>query len=213
MSEQNERWLWQVLIILMLLLFAVIATPTLAQAQESCLQCHEDESSNVKHSVHSFLSCTSCHTDIEDFPHSEGASLDKKESVVTCSSCHEGQITDSYAASFHSKAVQLDSQKSAACVDCHGAHEILGPDNPDSKVAKENIAETCAGCHGQASPGFSQGTEHFKLAAIGEGAPMFYTAKFFIWLTILTVTALVIHIELQLYQNLRTILWERKKGR
>lgn len=195
---------------LSLLSFLAI-TPTTILAQEDCLKCHGDEGSTVKRSKHDFLSCTSCHRDIEEFPHPEGASLDKKESVMTCSFCHEGRITDSYGDSFHGKAVYLGSQRSATCVDCHGAHDVLGENNPDSKVAKENIPETCASCHKQASPGFAEGEEHFEFAAFGAGAPMYFTAKFFIWLTIIVISALVIHMELQLYQNLRAILRERKR--
>ncbi|MCO5387667.1 cytochrome c3 family protein [Desulfosporosinus sp.] len=95
-----------------------------------------------------------------------------KKSVATCTSCHKGLVTDSYARSFHGKAVHLGSQKSASCADCHGAHDILGQDNPHSKVAKENIPETCASCHGEASSGFSEGEEHFELTPAGAGAPM-----------------------------------------
>ncbi|HBV88217.1 cytochrome c3 family protein [Desulfosporosinus sp.] len=212
MDKLKKGRILKVLSLITLLLLAVAAFATEVQAQETCLQCHGDVGQNVEGSVHSFLSCTSCHTDITGFPHPEGASLDKKESVVTCSYCHKGQITESYRESFHGKAVHLGSQRSATCADCHGAHDVLGADNPNSKVAKANIPQTCATCHDKPSPGFAEGSQHFKLAPTGPGAPMYYTAKFFIWLTLITITALVIHIELQLYHNLRTILRERKRG-
>lgn len=211
MCKENKRRLWQLLSINLLLLLTIPSSVTEAQAQDNCLQCHGDQGSNVERSEHSFLSCTSCHTDIKEFPHPEEASLNQKESVAVCTSCHEGLVSDSYAKSFHGKAVHLGSERSATCVDCHGAHNVLGEDNPASKVAKENIPETCASCHGQASPGFSEGKAHFKLTSTGPGAPMYYTAKVFVWLTIIVITALVIHIELQLYHNLRTILRERKR--
>jgi len=211
MSGKYKRRLRQVLCKTMLLILAMATTVTTVQAQENCFQCHGDVGSKVESSVHSFSSCTSCHTDIAGFPHPEGVTLNKKESVATCTSCHKGLVSDSYAKSFHGKAVHLGSERSATCVDCHGAHDILGSNNPASKVAKANIPQTCASCHGQASPGFSEGQEHFELAATGLGAPMYYTAKFFVWLTLITITALVIHIELQLYHNLRTILRERKR--
>lgn len=211
MCKQNKRRIWQILSINLLLLLALLASVTAVQAQDNCLQCHRDKGSSVERSVHSFLSCISCHTDINVFPHPEGASLNKKESAAVCTICHEGRITDSYSKSFHGKAVHLGSERSATCVDCHGAHNILGQDNPNSKVAKQNIPQTCASCHKRASPGFAEGQEHFKLAPNGPGAPMYYTAKFFVWLTLIVITALVIHIELQLYHNLRTILRERKR--
>lgn len=211
MSEANKRRLWQILSLLIFVFSALVTSATTAQAQENCLQCHGDKGASVQSSEHGFLSCISCHTGIEGYPHPEGAALYKKESVATCTGCHKGQVTESYAKSFHGKAIHLGSEKSASCADCHGAHDILGQDNPKSKVAKENIPSTCASCHKQASPGFSQGKEHYTLSPTGPGAPMYFTGKFFIWLTLIIMTALVIHIELQLYHNLRTILRERKR--
>lgn len=210
MSEQNRRRLQQMFSIIFLLFLSIVTSAKLAQAQENCLQCHGDKASSVQGSEHNFLSCTSCHTGIEGYPHPAGASLNKKEIVTTCTSCHKGLVTESYARSFHSKAVHLGSERSASCADCHGSHDILGQDYPNSTVAKENIPKTCANCHKQASPGFSEGKEHYELTATGSGAPMYYTGKFFIWLTLIVITALVIHIELQLYHNLRLILRERK---
>lgn len=210
--SQVKKWrIWNISTIGLLLLLTVPIFATEVQAQENCLQCHGDKASSVEGSVHSFLSCTTCHTDIKGFPHPEEAYLTKKESVVVCTSCHEGLVTESYAKNFHGKAIHLGSERSASCADCHGSHNILGQDNPDSQVAKQNIPQTCASCHKQASSGFSEGEAHFKLEPTGPGAPMYYTAKFFVWLTLIVITALVIHIELQLYHNLRTILRERKR--
>ncbi|SDH33347.1 molecular chaperone DnaJ [Desulfosporosinus hippei] len=211
MSELIKGRLWQVLGFLMLIFLAVALPATPVQAQENCLQCHGDQQTKIERSEHSFLSCTSCHTGITGYPHPPGAALNKKESVATCTSCHKGQVTDSYARSFHGKAVHLGSEKSASCADCHGFHDILGPNSSGSKVAKQNIPETCASCHGKASPGFAEGEDHYELKPGGSGAPMYYTGKFFIWLTLIIITALVIHIELQLFHNLRTILRERKE--
>ena len=206
---------WRVLGFTLLLLVIMIVTASTVQAQVNeqlnCQACHEEASFHLERSEHRFLSCRSCHTDIEDYPHHEGVSIDKKESVQICASCHQGDIVDSYEQSFHGKAVYLGSQKSASCVDCHGAHDVLGEEYSASKVNKENVSETCAGCHGQASAGFAQGSEHFMLKSAGPGAPMYYTAKFFVWLTIIVVTALIIHIEMQLFHNLRRILRENKK--
>lgn len=206
-----KKWLPRIWGIFMLLMFSLAVNATAVQAQQDCTQCHKNESKQVQASEHRSLSCTNCHSNITGFPHSEGASLDKKESVETCTKCHKGSIAESYEESFHAKAVHLGSQKAASCADCHGAHNILGQDNPASQVAKENVPTTCARCHGQESAGFAQGNEHFQLAAMGPGVPMFYTARFFVWLTMIVLTALVIHIELQLFQNLRIILRERKE--
>ena len=189
----------------------LVDAPAAVLAQEDCLQCHSDSGASVNRSVHRFLECTGCHRNIESFPHPPDASFDKKESAANCASCHVGRIADSYQESFHGKAVFLGSEKSATCTDCHGAHDILRSANPESRVAEENVAETCATCHGYAASGFTQGNEHFVLSSVGPGAPMYYTAKFFIWLTIIVITGMVIHMELQLYHHLRTILRDRKR--
>lgn len=204
--------LWFLVGIIALLLLFLFTAPTLAQDEADCLSCHEDESTHIKGSVHSFLDCTSCHTNIEKYPHPKDALLNKKESSAVCADCHKGRIANSYKESFHGKAVHLGSEKSASCTDCHGAHDILPKENPNSQVSKENTPKTCASCHGQAAPGFAEGTDHFELAAVGPGAPMYKTAQFFIWLTIITIVALVAHIELQLFHHLRTILKKRKGG-
>lgn len=212
MDKKTFKRIWQVLSITLLLLLTLAAKANTVQAQEGCSKCHGDEVYKVERSAHYFLSCTSCHTDIKGFPHPQGASLDKKESVATCSTCHKGAIEESYAESFHGKAVHLGGQRAASCIDCHGSHDILGSEIAASKVSKDNVSTTCAKCHGPASPGFSQGSEHFQLISTGPGAPMYYTAKFFTLLTMIVMAALVIHLELQLYHNLRTILRERKRG-
>lgn len=188
----------------------LLATGAVVQAQTNCNQCHANVASELKNSVHSSMSCTSCHRDVTAYPHPEGVEVTKKESVAVCNTCHTGRVANSYEQSYHGKAVFLGSQRSASCVDCHSAHKVLGEENPNSQVAKANVPQTCAQCHNNPSPGFAEGSEHFELTAMGPGKPMYYTAKFFVWLTMIAMTLLVIHIEMQLYRDLRNILQERK---
>ncbi|NMA69499.1 MAG: molecular chaperone DnaJ [Desulfitobacterium sp.] len=192
------------------LVFTFLLSAEIVLAQTNCNQCHSNIAEELKDSVHSPLSCITCHSDVEGYPHDPGIAVTKKESVDMCSKCHKGIVTESYQESFHGKAIFLGSQRSASCVDCHSSHKVLGQDNPHSQVAKENIPETCAKCHKNPSPGFAEGAEHFQLSAMGPGKPMYYTAKFFVWLTIIVMTLLVIHIELQCYHSIREMLRERK---
>lgn len=208
---KNSCWVGRGIILFLFFSFMLLFNGAVVLAQVNCNQCHANVASSLKNSVHSTLSCTSCHSDVNAYPHPEGVSVDKKESVALCSTCHTGRVVDSYQHSFHGKAVFLGSQRSASCVDCHSAHEVLGEDHPNSQVAKGNVPQTCAKCHENPSPGFAEGTEHFELAAMGPGKPMYYTAKFFVWLTMIAMTLLVIHIELQLYRELRTILQNRNR--
>ena len=208
---KKYQWIVKGLIFLFFLTVSILINGAMVLAQTNCSQCHSNAANDLKNSVHSSLSCTSCHSDVKAYPHPEGVEVTKQESVAVCNTCHTGRVADSYQHSFHGKAVFLGSQRSASCVDCHSAHEVLGQDHPQSQVAKANVPQTCAQCHENPSPGFAEGTEHFELAAMGPGRPMYFTAKFFVWLTMIAMTLLVIHIELQLYRDLRNILNNNKR--
>jgi hypothetical protein len=52
-----------------------------------------------------------------------------------------------YRSSHHGQALERGDTKVATCVDCHGAHGILGTDDPSSPVFPTHVADTCASCH------------------------------------------------------------------
>src|SRR5678816_3038902 len=111
---------------------------------EQCLMCHEDQSlknqaghslfvNNVsfEQSIHgkSGISCVSCHSDLEsvkDFPHAE--TLAK----VNCASCHE-QAQKKLDASVHGQDFAKGVRDVPVCTDCHGEHQILSPQDKQSK--------------------------------------------------------------------------------
>jgi hypothetical protein len=71
--------------------------------------------------------------------------------------------------------------------------------DPQATYSATRLPDTCARCHGgEAQENFIKGIEHKTLAA-GSGLPEYYTFKFFIWLTILTVVALIVHMEVELF--------------
>lgn len=209
---KRQCWIFRGMLFALFFSWGLFAQEAEVLAQTNCTQCHSSVANELKSSVHGSLNCTSCHSDITSYPHPASAKIDKKKSVALCTTCHTGRVAESYRQSFHGKAVFLGSQRSASCVDCHSTHQVLGQDHPKSRVAKENVPQTCAQCHDNPSPGFAEGTEHFQLAAMGPGKPMYYTAKFFVWLTMIAMTLLVIHIEMQLYRELRTILQNRRRS-
>ncbi len=105
-----------------------------------CLACHSqtdlksEKGSSVfvdpakhKTSVHGDLSCTTCHTDIKEFPHPA------KIAQVNCASCHAEPSTD-VPKSIHS------APGSEACAGCHGAAHYVEP-------AAKIVPERCAQCH------------------------------------------------------------------
>jgi cytochrome b subunit of formate dehydrogenase len=95
-----------------------------------------------KASVHSYLSCTTCHGDIKDLPHN--SRLDP----VDCSGCHS-EAAAVYRKSrhvvVHGKGAKADTPR---CFDCHGAHAIPKSSVSTSPVYFRNLAATCTRCHG-----------------------------------------------------------------
>jgi len=177
--------------------------------ENACGQCHTqvmEEYLQGPHGQFGTPNCLDCHGSGHQIQPvtSELSPLEGKAGVETCSSCHKGTVLESYAESFHGKAVNLGSTKAATCADCHGGHAVFGPDNPASPVAAQNVAQTCASCHGNAAQGFAQGVEHFELKPEGNGLPMYYTLKFFTWLTIVVMVLLILHIILELFHRLKS---------
>ncbi|NLC76447.1 MAG: hypothetical protein GX750_02370 [Clostridia bacterium] len=174
---------------------------------DSCSTCHAGVVEEYKLSLHSkgIATCTDCHG---------GGHAIQKESqlpisqqlqnhVETCGKCHQGRVLQSYQDSFHGIGVYLGGTNVPSCVTCHGAHAALGSDDPASPVATANVPQTCSTCHEGSPANMAAGTEHFLLEKEGPGKPMFYTFKFFTWLTIITITLLIIHIELELFRRFR----------
>src|SRR3989338_5851678 len=113
----------------------------------SCVTCHSDYWDELKGSIHGRqgILCNSCHggdpakTDKEAAKAPETGYLgvpDKKQIVEKCGQCHAdvetmnfyGIRTDQlarYKTSMHGKKLLLEGdEKVAACVDCHGYHDI-----------------------------------------------------------------------------------------
>lgn len=173
---------------------------------ETCSTCHANQTEEYSNSFHAngAATCTDCH-EIHSIQKQANIPIGQRlqSEVETCTKCHQGRISESYQESFHGKAVSLGGTKVPSCVSCHGAHDILGPNDPASPVAIANIPQTCATCHKEPQANMAAGTEHFLLEREGPGKPMFYTYKFFTWLTIITITLLIIHIELELFRRYR----------
>ena len=153
-----------------------------------CLGCHNDPSltteingkqvslgiddAKFKASIHSAFQCVDCHADVTNAPHDPAPVMPK------CATCHADQQT-AYDHGVHAKAAAAGNANVAKCQDCHGnVHEILPASDPKSKVAHNNIPQTCGACHGQkfvmASGGMSsapftsyQESVHGKAVAAG----------------------------------------------
>jgi nitrate/TMAO reductase-like tetraheme cytochrome c subunit len=132
-----------------------------ANISSTCGNCHHGIQEKFVRSVHSptitetdkeLPVCNDCHTahtisraDTEGF---------KLEIMNQCGRCHE-EIAKTYFDTYHGKVSQLGYTKTAKCYDCHGAHNILPPINPESKLSRENVVETCRTCHPSANRQFA----------------------------------------------------------
>ncbi|MDT8387848.1 MAG: cytochrome b/b6 domain-containing protein [Thiogranum sp.] len=119
-----------------------------------CAECHEDALEDYADSVHGrqvleeqnprAAVCTDCHTshDISK------TTRDPFQLLVTrqCGSCHEQQLA-TYRDTYHGQINTLGYAYTAKCYDCHGSHDILEVDDPESMVHPDNRLETCEECH------------------------------------------------------------------
>ena len=139
------------------------AEATQSTDNDACLACHSDKRLTTKRgartvslfvdgkklssSVHSGLSCTSCHADLEgkDLPH------DAPLAKVNCGACHS-QEAEQHARSLHGQAVARGDPLAPRCVNCHGNHDIVPVKDPRSAVAALKIPFVCGQCHREGTP-------------------------------------------------------------
>lgn len=149
---------------------AVAQTIQSAPPSNSCVVCHEDSWDEMRGSIHAqhAITCDRCHggdPTKEDMDEAKAPTTgfigvpDKRKIVEMCGSCHAdvetmnfyGTRTDQlarYRTSHHGKKLLLEGDTSvAACTDCHGAHDIVKVNDPQSRVHPLNLPGTCAKCH------------------------------------------------------------------
>jgi len=116
--------------------------------------CHTDQLEAYTDSIHGQESmkkhnakaavCSDCHS-AHAVANSSGDPF-KAEISSKCGSCHEANFA-SYKATYHGQISTLGYTYTAKCYNCHGSHEILKADDPNSKVHANNRMKTCESCH------------------------------------------------------------------
>ncbi len=159
-AGRGKRWL-----ALTAALFCLAATPTPAQDNEKCLECHSDEELTGSFagvemsmfvaekayaaSVHNDMACVECHQDLD--PKKRRHSTRKDLERVDCSGCHKSEAV-AHNDSLHGAAATGGDPMAPLCADCHGKHDILTTSNPDAPTAVMNIPLLCGSCHREGSP-------------------------------------------------------------
>jgi len=140
----------------------------------ACASCHEDQARAYAQSAHARSraagnveppTCTTCHgqKDVLD----PAQHFTPEETVKLCSSCHANadlmitfdvnvHVVEGFEDTYHGKLYDLmnTGKRFAVCTDCHGYHNVLEPEDPDSKVNRARIVETCRECHEEANENF-----------------------------------------------------------
>ena len=147
----------------------------------TCGNCHTGEYSIYQSSVHGNALeqesnpdvpvCTTCHGvhNIQD-PRTQQFRVDEPD---LCASCHANQemmskyglsadVYNLYSLSWHGVDVSVYDARwptiqhnAAVCSDCHGIHDILNPDDPNSSVNPDNLLTTCQKCHPGVGPNWT----------------------------------------------------------
>lgn len=134
-----------------------------AQSNEDCMMCHEDPDLTMERngnvislfvntkifigSVHKDVDCVMCHEDaaVDEFPHAENLS------PVNCSNCHY-EAYESFNVGIHGIALRKNAPYAPTCSECHGSHNVLSNQHPESRTYKMNIPLLCGSCHKEGSP-------------------------------------------------------------
>ncbi len=189
----------------------------------SCGRCHVVAFADYRESIHGKLmiagnpntpTCTNCHGEHTiASPSQPSSSVFPANIPDTCGKCHAAERianqyglslapVPTYTESFHGIATAFGSKTAANCASCHGYHHILPPDDPQSTVYSANLPKTCGKCHPEANANWARGKIHVD-ASKKEAGIIFYVASFFKWLTILTLTGLLINIALDFSRRIR----------
>jgi cytochrome b subunit of formate dehydrogenase len=133
-----------------------------------CADCHADAKNAYAHSTHAKIvsggkiaaDCQDCHGSAHEVlaGGAPDSPVNHAHIPATCGRCHgqkflmesngvSAQPFISYQESVHGRAVENGSMKAAACTDCHGAHQILSPTDPQSPIYQFNVPATCGQCH------------------------------------------------------------------
>jgi predicted CXXCH cytochrome family protein len=197
-----------------------------AHISEICGQCHTQIFDQYKNSVHGAALiqqdnpdvpvCTDCHG-VHNI-HDPRTDQFRVETPELCAGCHanqqmmakyslDAQVYKLYKLSWHGVDVSLYKaswpnlwHNSAVCTDCHGIHNILSTNDPNSSVNPKNLLATCQQCHPSAGPNWTAAWTGHNEVNITRTPFLFYTQAFYdqftpfvLWVSAIYVILQIIH--------------------
>ena len=144
-----------------LLAALTIAWPAAAQDNADCLGCHEDSDlvgeragetisvfvspEQFAASVHADFACVDCHMDLAgaELPHADDLE------PVDCTMCHD-DMGEELAGGPHASWAPVPGSPAAACIRCHGTHDVLAVRDSKAPVSRANSIGLCTSCHASA---------------------------------------------------------------
>jgi cytochrome b subunit of formate dehydrogenase len=181
---------------------------------ETCSSCHRKIARQFDRSIHGMAAksgildapvCTDCHGEHRILAvGAEGSPVSATNiPIQVCGPCHSdlrlnkkyGLSADqvpSYQDSFHGLAARGGVQEVANCASCHGVHNILPSNDPDSYIHSDNLAETCGRCHEGAGSRFAIGPVHV-LPDQTSNAVAYWIRVIYIPLIWLTIIGMLLH--------------------
>jgi hypothetical protein len=166
-------------------------------AKVDCATCHGDTVEKYKAGVHAkalaqgsttAATCVNCHGMHDIRPSSDPQSRTYHLNLAaTCAKCHgdaaviakggiPSDVTKAFADSIHGRALAKSGLIVApTCSDCHGAHDIRDPKDPESRVSPVHVPATCGKCHEGIATQFNAGIHGTLLAAGNAAAPVCQT--------------------------------------
>lgn len=127
----------------------IMANPfhTKAVSGDVCADCHdtEEHKTDLTLSVHNNLQCADCHNYVSNNleNHPDNLTMSQK---ADCYLCHSNVAVE-HRESIHGISLVEGIDEAATCWSCHGSHDIVKIENPESRVSPINLPYTCGTCH------------------------------------------------------------------
>jgi hypothetical protein len=147
----------------------------------TCERCHSQVYNLYQESVHGEAligegnpdvpTCTDCHG-VHTVAGPSSQETFHLFSPQICAECHADpalmreygistDVFETYVDDFHGETVTIFQEiapgqetNKPVCIDCHGVHDMKQVDDPESRVIKENLLDTCQRCHPDATLNF-----------------------------------------------------------